>query len=216
MAALITWWTRDIAELGPDAEPAAVAATGADLLSRWTEPQRFYHSTRHLVELFWSLEELEDAGQLSASEGTTGRVAAWLHDAVYDPRARHGANEAASARLAATLLGRVAVPTEVVASVEAIVRMTDGHDGDDGAPLTRAFHDCDLWILSAPEARFDEYCVQVREEYAHVPEDTYRTARSEILAGFARRDGLYLTAYGRREWDEPARANLRRELDRLA
>jgi len=215
MAALITWWTRDIAELSPDAEPAAVAATGADLLSRWTEPQRRYHSTRHLVELFWSLEELEHAGQLSASEGTTGRVAAWLHDAVYDPRARHGANEAASAALAATLLGRVLVPRGVVDTVEALVRSTDGHDADDGRPLTAAFHDGDLWILSAPERRFDEYCAQVREEYAHVPEDRYRAARSAILADFVRRDRLYLTAYGQQEWDEPARGNLRRELDRL-
>lgn len=216
MPALISWWTQDIRELSPDADPQTVATTGADLLGRWTEPHRRYHSTRHLVELFWSLEELEDAEEIDRTEGTVGRVAAWLHDAVYDPLARHGANEAASAELTTVLLPRVEVSEEVVGSVEALVRMTDGHDGDDGHSLTRAFHDADLWILAAPERRFDEYCVQVREEYGHVPEDAYRAARSGILADYVRRDRLYLTAYGQREWDEAARGNLRRELDRLA
>lgn len=216
MPALITWWTEDIAELSPGADPEVVAATGADLLRRWTEPERRYHSTRHLVELFWSLEELEDAEAITASEGTVGRVAAWLHDAVYDPRARAGANEAKSAALAATLLARVDVRVEVAATVQAIVRMTHGHDGGDGAALTRAFHDGDLWILSAPEGRFDEYCAQVRQEYAHVAQESYRSARSAILADFVRRDQLYLTAYGQQEWDEAARGNLHRELARLA
>jgi len=216
MLALISWWTHDIAGLSPDADPLAVAATGADLLGRWTEAHRRYHSTRHLVELFRSLEELEEAAEIGAVEATTGRIAAWLHDAVSDPHARPGGNEAASAELAATVLARVDAPADVVATVQAVIRMTDGHGSDDGQSLTRAFHDGDLWILAAPERRFDEYCAQVREEYAHVPDVIYRAARSTILADFVRRDRLYLTAYGQQQWEDPARANLSRELRRLA
>jgi len=216
MPALISWWTHDIAGLSTDADPLAVAATGADLLRRWTEAHRRYHSTRHLVELFRSLEELEEAAEIGAVEATTGRITAWLHDAVSDPHARPGGNEAASAELAATVLARVDAPADVVATVQAVIRMTDGHGSDDGQSLTRAFHDSDLWILSAPERRFDEYCAQVREEYAHVPDVIYRAARSTILADFVRRDPLYLTAYGQQQWDDPARANLSRELRRLA
>ena len=216
MPALISWWTHDIAGLSPEADPLAVAATGADLLRRWTEAHRRYHSTRHLVELFRSLEELEEAAEIGAVEATTGRIAAWLHDAVSDPHARPGGNEAASAELAATVLARVDAPADVVATVQAVIRMTDGHGSDDGQSLTRAFHDSDLWILSAPERRFDEYCAQVREEYAHVPDVIYRAARSTILADFVRRDRLYLTAYGQQQWEDPARANLSRELRRLA
>ena len=215
MPALITWWTQDLAELSPRADPVAVAAAGADLLRRWAEPQRRYHSTRHLVELFWALEELEDAHEIDADAATVGRVAAWLHDAVYDPRARHGANEAASAALARSLLTRLHVHHHASAAVESVIRMTDGHDGDDGEALTRCFHDADLWILSAPGVRFDDYCDEVREEYAHVPDAAYRSARAGILADFVRRDRLYLTTRGQQEWDEPARANLHRELDRL-
>ncbi len=215
MPALISWWTEDLADLSPGSDPAAVAAVGADLLRRWSEPHRRYHSTRHLVELFWSLEELEEAGELTGHEACVGRLAAWLHDAVYDPTARHGANESASAELAGSSLARLGLPDRVTATVKDLVRMTDGHDRDDATALGHGFHDADLWILSAKPERFDEYCAQVREEYAHVPDDVFRPARATILGDFIRRDRLYLTAYGQREWDEPARANLRRELDRL-
>jgi len=50
----------------------------------------------------------------------------------------------------------------------------------------------------------------------HVADDTYRAARSRILADFVRRERLYLTAHAQQEWDEPAGANLSRELHRLA
>lgn len=50
----------------------------------------------------------------------------------------------------------------------------------------------------------------------HVADDTYHAARSRILADFGRRERLYLTAYAQQQWDEPARANLSRELHRLA
>ena len=44
------------------ADAAGVAASGAELLERWTEPHRQYHASRHLVEMFWALEDLTDAG----------------------------------------------------------------------------------------------------------------------------------------------------------
>ncbi len=127
MPALITWWTQDVVALSPRADAAEVAASGADLLERWTEPHRRYHASRHLVEMFWALEDLTDAGEVSDREATVGRVAAWLHDAVYDPSAAVGANESASAELAETLLPRVGLGAQDV---------TDGGRAgpDDGRP----------------------------------------------------------------------------------
>jgi predicted metal-dependent HD superfamily phosphohydrolase len=79
-----------------------VAAAGTELLVRWAEPHRRYHSTRHLVEMFWAFEDLTDAGELGDADAALGRIAAWLHDAVYDPSAVVGANESASAELGRT------------------------------------------------------------------------------------------------------------------
>jgi predicted metal-dependent HD superfamily phosphohydrolase len=216
MPALITWWTQEVLALSPRADAAVVAQAGAELLERWTEPHRRYHSTPHLVEMFWALEDLTDAGELSESDAVLGRVAAWLHDAVYDPAAVVGANETASAELAEVLLPRVGLSPRATAAVVELVRMTADHAVRRDSALHRAFHDADLWILAATEVRFDEYCKQVREEYAAVPEPLYRDARSQILRDLVAADRVYLTEYGRQQWDGPARANVGRELARLS
>jgi predicted metal-dependent HD superfamily phosphohydrolase len=214
--ALITWWTQDVAALSPRADAAEVAVAGADLLERWTEPHRRYHGSRHLVEMFWALEDLTDAGELSDREATVGRVAAWLHDAVYDPAAVVGANESASAELAETLLPRLGLGAHDVTTVVELVRMTADHAVRRDSALHRAFHDADLWILASPEPRFDEYCGQVRDEYASVPEPLFRAARAQILRDLVGADGIYLTGHGRTHWDASARVNLDRELARLS
>ena len=216
MPALITWWTQDVTALSPRASAAEVAATGTEVLARWAEPHRRYHSTRHLVEMFWAFEDLTDAGELGDADAALGRIAAWLHDAVYDPSAVIGANESASAELAELLLPRVRLDAASVTSVVELVRMTADHAVRRDSPLHRAFHDADLWILASPEQRFDEYCEQVREEYATVPEERFRTARAQILRDLVGDSGIYLTVYGRQRWDGPARVNLDRELARLS
>ncbi len=217
MLALITWWTQDLGRLAPHADPVAVQAVGADLLRRWADPARRYHSTTHLVELFWGLEEIEDAGEVSAEDATLGRVAGWFHDAVYDPAAPPGRNEAESVELAVRLLPLVGLTPEAVSRVESLVRMTDGHDLAPvaGDQLAAAFHDADLVIFTAPASRFDAYGDLVREEYAAVPDDAFRAGRRAILEDFLSRDRLYATDHAHAQWDGPARVNLRRAVDRL-
>ena len=215
MPALITWWRHDVETLSPGADPAAVHDLGADLLRRWTEPQRKYHTTTHLVEMFWALEELEEAGSTDHREGALGRVAAWFHDAVYAvPDA--GDNEARSAAIAAEVLPRLGFRPEDSSMVERLVRASERHDLPAPDGLEAAFHDADLWILSAPPDRFDAYCAQVREEYAMVPDPAYAQGRSAILTPFLDRPQVYATDHAHAEWTVRARENLRRELDRLA
>ncbi|MFZ1285407.1 MAG: hypothetical protein WAR57_00015 [Candidatus Phosphoribacter sp.] len=218
MPALITWWTQDVVHLAPHSFEDAVVAAGSDLLARWNEPQRRYHRTTHLVEMFWALEELEDAGEIDVDSAALARVAAWFHDAVYDPGAGAGANEADSGLLAGTVLRELELDDDQIATVVRLVLMTVDHaDGEcDDGPIDRAFHDADLWILSADDERFDDYCSDVRAEYAAVPGAAYRAARAQILRGFGAREQLYRTDYARSQWEPRARANLDRELDRLA
>ena len=215
MPALITWWTLDVRSLAPAAHNDAVSAIGAGLLRRWTAPERRYHTTTHLVEMFWALEDLEAAGAVDDRGATLGRVAAWFHDAVYDPAALPGANEAASAELARESLRRLGLDAADQDTVARLVELTAGHDHDADDPVQAAFHDADLWVLSAPEDRFDEYCGQVRAEYAHVAEDAYRAGRTAVLEPLLHRDRIYRTLPALREWEAPARVNLGRELARL-
>ena len=215
MPALITWWKLDLADLAPGAHSDAVQAIGADLLGRWTEPHRRYHTTRHLVEVFWALEDLEQAGALGTREATLGRLVGWFHDAVYDPSATGGDNEGASAALAVRDLRALGLVEDDVATVRDLVVATTSHDLLDSG-IAAAFHDADLWILSAPPDRYAQYTEQVREEYAAVPDEAFRAGRAAVLRPFLERDSVYATPFARDTWEERARQNLARELHALA
>ena len=204
---------RAIAPRAPADE--VVDRAGAQLLTRWNEPTRRYHTTTHLVEMFGALEELEDAREIDDRQCSLARLAAWFHDAIYDPSARPGSNEADSATLARKTLRQLTISDRDVDAVDRLVRLTARHDADAAEPLDAAFHDADLWILSAPDERFDEYCDQVRQEYAHVPDARYRSARTAILAPLLHRDRIYRTSHALHGWETPARINLGRELTRL-
>jgi predicted metal-dependent HD superfamily phosphohydrolase len=214
MPALIAWFRQDVTALVPGVDDDVVQSVGADLLDRWTEPHRRYHGTRHLVELFWALEELEEAGEIGSRDGALGRLASWWHDAVYSVSDPVG-NEAASAELATRQLAELGFDPADRADVEAMVRASERHELTDGTGILAAFTDADLWILAAPEERFDAYCAQVREEYAQVADEDYRRGRTAILRPFLDRPEIYATGHARREWTPAARANLERELSRL-
>lgn len=215
MPALIAWWTGDLATLAPAADPAQVYAIGADLLARWREPQRHYHSTRHLVEMFWALEELGEAGVVDAGQELLGRVAAWGHDAVYSVTTPQG-NEVASAQVMEGVLAQLGVDDRSIEVVDRLIRASERHElpGPDDA-LDEGFHDADLWILGADTDRFDEYCAQVRAEYAHVPDAAYASARRAVLEPFLTRPQLYATSHAQTVWAPRARVNLAREIARL-
>lgn len=212
--ALTTWWTLDVRELSPRAHSDAVLGVGADLERRLAEPHRRYHTTTHLVEMFWALDELEQTGEIRGRQGAMARVAAWFHDAVYDLDDPVD-NERRSADLAVSSLRSLAFETKDVETIERLILETTRHLLPRDDELAAAFHDADLWILSAPPTRFDEYCEQVREEYAAVPDDVYAAARVAILEPFTLRDTIYATRTARQHWEGRAYENLARELSRL-
>lgn len=74
---------------GPDPLPYA-----ENLLVRWAEPQRRYHTTAHLTAVLDRIDTL--AGY--AADVHAVRLAAWFHDAVYRPDRTE--NEERSAALA--------------------------------------------------------------------------------------------------------------------
>jgi predicted metal-dependent HD superfamily phosphohydrolase len=218
MDALRGRWRADCAAVAAGARAATVDDIGTDLLRRWHEPHRHYHDATHLTEVLTAVDTLCTSGGVDGAHRSVAALAAWFHDAVYavEPAA---ANEAESASLAAQQLGRLGVDPELTARVVAVVLDTASHALSADAladPARVVVHDADLWVLAAPVERFDEYCAQVREEYAHVPVALYASARAEVLRPFLVRDHVYRTDHARAEWEPAARENLARELTRLA
>lgn len=190
---------------GPDPAPYA-----DNLLARWQEPQRRYHTLAHLTAVLDHVDVLEEY----ADDPDAVRLAAWFHDAVYLPD--RSENEERSARLAERALPEAGVPAGKTAEVARLVRLTVTHspagDDRDGQVLC----DADLAILASPPSAYAAYTAAVRQEYHFVPDDAFREGRAAILRQLLDLPRLFHTPHGRREWEATARYNLTGELEMLS
>jgi predicted metal-dependent HD superfamily phosphohydrolase len=189
---------------GPDPAPYA-----DDLLARWQEPRRRYHTLAHLTAVLDHIDVLEKY----ADDPDVVRLAAWFHDAVYLPD--RSENEERSARLAERALPEAGAPDAKTAEVARLVRLTVSHDPADDDRDGQVLCDADLAILAAPPSAYAAYTAAVREEYHFVPSDAFRAGRAAILRQLLDLPRLFRTPYGASQWEATARYNLRGELELL-
>ncbi|MGW0939701.1 HD domain-containing protein [Streptomyces sp. NPDC002666] len=191
-------------DAGPDPLPYA-----DNLLERWAEPQRRYHTTAHLAAVLGHIDTLSG----HAADADAVRLAAWFHDAVYRPD--RSENEERSAVLAERALPEAGVPDATTAEVARLVRLTVTHDPADGDTNGEALCDADLAILAAPPKEYAEYAARVREEYGFVPDEAFREGRAAVLRQLLELPRLFRTPHGAAEWEARARRNLATELELL-
>lgn len=201
-------------------EPGAGAPgeIGRDLVDRWREPHRVYHSRLHLAD---SLDALD----LLVADGAPGSrwhaaAALWFHDAVHDGEA--GRDEERSAALVGRLLGPLAdlvrrtgtdepLMRHDVDEVTRLVLVTTAHDPDATDATGALVSDADLAVLGADPGRYARYAAQVRAEYGHVPDDAFRAGRAAVLDQLAGLPRLYRSPAAVARWAGAAEHNLRAE-----
>jgi len=193
-------WDR----LGSRGDPAPAHA---EIQRAYSEPHRHYHTLEHIASVLSRFDGVRSrVGDADAAE-----LALWLHDVVYEPRAKD--NEARSAAFATRLLAEGAVGPAVGERVTELI-MATCHAGPPEAPDARYVVDADLSILGAPAAAFDRYERQVRQEYAFVSEPDWRAGRARLLRAFLDRPRIFLTPEFA-SLEGPARANLERSIAAL-
>ncbi|MCC5579442.1 metal-dependent phosphohydrolase [Microtetraspora sp. AC03309] len=194
-----------------DLAPSPCAdALRAELIARWAEPHRRYHTTAHLDAVLAAVEPL--AGH--ADDPGAVRLAAWFHDAVYD--GRPGWDEERSAQLAQARLAACGAPDDLVREVARLVRVTSAHAYEPGDANAAVLCDADLSVLGGAWPGYTAYANAVREEYRDVPDALFRAGRSHVLRQLLEHPHLYGTATGRALWEARARENIARELASLA
>ncbi len=224
---------RWVALAGPSA-----ASYGRDLITRYREPHRRYHTTTHLAHMLGVIDVLD--GEATAGPGrqrpeagaAAVRFAAWFHDAVYDIGGRDDAgdsdgdgdgngdssgptNEERSAQLAGEVLRAMGLPEPLTAEVARLVRCTADHRFDPDDHNAALLCDADLAILGSEPRLYLRYAEQIRDEYRMVPDALFRAARAAILRGLLERPAIYHTSRARALYETSARANIAAELERL-
>lgn len=178
-----------------------------DLLARWSETHRKHHTVTHLHEMLDAIGLLAEAGIEFDREAV--ELAAWFHDAIYE--IGRDDNEDRSAELARDLLESSPVRDEVAR----LVLVTKTHKVAEGDVNAAVLSDADLSVLGSPPARYRAYSEAVREEYAKIPDETFKPARAQVLQALL--DGpIFRTAPGRAKWEEPARRNIAEEIAELS
>lgn len=176
------------------------ADLGRLLLESWSEPHRSFHTLQHLQEVISVLGKLSTDPRLM--------LAAWFHDAIYEPTRTD--NEARSAAWARDALIAQGAAQADVDFIRMAILETAGH-------CTRlaeveALLDADLSILGAPASRYAEYRKSIREEYREVPDSDFRAGRSLFLENMLQRPTIYRTPQGSEWFERQARENLRMEV----
>lgn len=185
--------TRDYLAARWDETLKLVGSTGAplsvfeEILTKYQEPWRYYHTLEHLRSGFEVLDRYLKAK-------TTGQIelAFWYHDFEYDPKSTDNENksaEAASERVTKILQ----FPLTFAIEVGRLILATK-HTTTPSTESAKVLLDMDLSILGEVPEVFDQYELNIRREYPEfmVPKEIFRETRREILKQMLR-DPFYNT-----------------------
>lgn len=200
-------WRQSWSDLGVSITPALLHDF-EDIIARYSEPHRRYHTVRHLEECFEKLAEVRPLAPHPAEI----EIAIWFHDAIYDTRSKQNESESAKLARAEVLTAKGSVESaDRIAKLILATRHDAVPEGNDAKVLV----DVDLSILGASPQRFDEYEQQVREEYSWVPEFIFTKERKAILQSLLTRAAIFNTQVFIDRYEQQARDNLERSIMRL-
>lgn len=174
-----------------------------EVFTHYSEPSRFYHTLEHIQLV---LETVENLATFARNPGAV-KLAAWLHDVIYDSQASD--NEERSAEFAMRLCDEFGIPEG--GDVALLILKTKTHDARED-PDAKILLDADLSVLGASETDYRVYAEQIRQEYAWAPESAYRNGRRNVLMRFLARPKIF-HLLGHLEG--PARRNLAAEIGQL-
>ncbi|MDR6434948.1 putative metal-dependent HD superfamily phosphohydrolase [Paenarthrobacter nicotinovorans] len=179
---------------------------GLELLERWGEDGRKYHSRTHLLAVLEALDLLTEP----AVPARTVSLAAWFHDAVYEGVA--GQDEEDSAVLAEDRLTAAGLSPDDVAEVARLVRLTSNHSPEADDHAGALLCDADLSVLGGDQQAYARYLSAVREDYAHVSDDDFAKGRAAVVRHLLNLEPLFHGDRAKGLWLDAARRNLAAEL----
>jgi predicted metal-dependent HD superfamily phosphohydrolase len=202
-----SWFTL-MASLG--VEHSVAEELYADILARYRNGSRHYHTLRHVGEVLDNIDKMRHM----ALDITAIRLAAWYHDVIYDMQANE--NERKSAEYAAAALERMNLDEERVRAIQDMIQATDLSRPTPSDMDAHILRDADLGTLGSCAARYDEIAEGIRLENAHLADDEYSRARAQVLSQFLTRERIFHTDIMYSALEQSARDNISREIDLLS
>ena len=149
-----------------------------EILARWREPHRAYHTCDHLDDLLRQIRAISK-NHITDKYREMLLLTAIFHDIVYDPRRKD--NEERSAQL----LLQNAPESQEIQYIVSIIRDTKTHVPR--TPLSHIFCDLDMSIVKKPLPDLLQWEFGIRHEYNHVPKFLYIIGRVRFLRQMIKR-----------------------------
>jgi predicted metal-dependent HD superfamily phosphohydrolase len=183
--------------------------TFQELVDRYGEPHRAYHTLTHIHDCLKQFDVLRD----HSSNPTAVELAIWFHDIVYSVRRKRNEEESAIKMVSFATLANIDPKTIEIATN---CVLASKHDHSPQTHSEQVMIDVDLAILGQPWSLYEVYTQQIRKEYAHVPHLMYVLNRRQIMKRFVdERPYIYFTPFMREHHEAQARVNIARELHLL-
>lgn len=180
-------------------------------LHQYNDWYRHYHNFTHIGEMMSILNEIfiDDVYKAGNSEGFNVLKAAILyHDVEYIPGAWD--NEYRSAIIASQECG---LPEWETREVERLILLTKDHVTHDKDTLGKVIIDADLAGLAS--GQYEANSKKLRREFYSFSDQEWQNGRVAWLEKFLARPTIYLTDYGKKNWEVSARFNMVLELNYL-
>ena len=176
------------------------------LVHEYTAPHRHYHDIQHIDDCLNAyLNSIQNDGCTDPAV-----IAAILyHDSVYNG-VQHE-DEAASAQYMVEDLASE-LPEGVLVDAASQIISTGSYSTCGSFGI---MGDCDLARLGGSWASFQEDTALIRQEYAGIPDDKWRTGRGQFLATMLKLPRIYSTPLFFSAYEASARRNLKMALESL-
>ena len=178
-----------------------------DLVLRYSERHRSYHTMRHIR---LCLDELKEVRHLINSPLAV-ELAIWLHDSIYNTHSKGSEEE--SAILAVKMVREAFLPYPLGDTIYNLI-MTTKQDYRPPNLEDSYLRDIDLTILGQSEKMFDWYEKGIRIEYSWVSEEVFSKNRIALLESLTT-SFVYSTTYFREKYEVQARINIARSVMNL-
>lgn len=175
---------------------------------------RAYHNLNHLQEMISHLPEGSPFRLPESRRAALFGIALVYHDIIYQAGKKDNEKRSADQAEAALLLAGASKAE--VSFCRRLIMATKTHQPDGPEETDQCLLiDLDLAVLARTPEGYDAYARAVRKEFRWFPDFLYRPGRRKALQHFLEQDFLYHTATFREDYEDRARANLKREMDLL-
>ncbi|MCH6583732.1 MAG: hypothetical protein IH808_12115 [Proteobacteria bacterium] len=198
----VALWNRCFA----DAEGEGPATIYVDLVRRYSEPHRRYHTCDHIAHC---LKQFDLAADLMDNCDAV-EMGLWFHDAIYEPGAAD--NELESAQLFEEITNDK--QSLLKQSVYDLIMVTK-HPEHPKCLDEKFMVDIDLSSFALPWGVFIQDSQAVREEFSHLPDERFFAGHLKFLNSLVRRPTFFFTDFFQTRYEAIARKNIARYMKDL-